>query len=167
MKLAPSHLTLDVKKLQNIFWDGAYSISITWMQKIMKHQKNKYSKNKNLLRLFTLFAFIFPVWGTSPEIQFSASTQYPRISFLDEDPSLQWRTNLSYRQSLGRFASISSLFEYGPKIHQHLNPFRLYSFISEVKTDHFRFQLGRIPYWSPALLTRIDGLSFRDRKSVV
>jgi hypothetical protein len=131
------------------------------MQKIMKHQKNKYSKNKNLLRLFTLFAFIFPVWGTSPEIQFSASTQYPRISFLDEDPSLQWRTNLSYRQSLGRFASISSLFEYGPKIHQHLNPFRLYSFISEVKTDHFRFQLGRIPYWSPALLTRIDGLSFR------
>ena len=127
----------------------------------MKHQKNKYSKNKNLLRLFTLFAFIFPVWGTSPEIQFSASTQYPRISFLDEDPSLQWRTNLSYRQSLGRFASISSLFEYGPKIHQHLNPFRLYSFISEVKTDHFRFQLGRIPYWSPALLTRIDGLSFR------
>jgi len=131
------------------------------MQKIMKNIEIKHSKNLLLLRLLSFLIFIIPVRGTSPDIQFSASTVYPRMNFLDEGESLHWQANLSYQQSLGRFASISSLFEYGTKTNQHLNPFRLHSFISEVKTDQFRFQLGRIPYWSPALLTRIDGLSLR------
>ena len=127
----------------------------------MKNIEIKHSKNLLLLRLLSFLIFIIPVRGTSPDIQFSASTVYPRMNFLDEGESLHWQANLSYQQSLGRFASISSLFEYGTKTNQHLNPFRLHSFISEVKTDQFRFQLGRIPYWSPALLTRIDGLSLR------
>lgn len=129
-----------------------------WMQKKRKTQKSNLPRTYSL-RLLSFLIFIIPVRGTSPDIQFSASTSFPRISFLDENESLQWRANLSYQQSIGRYASISSLFEYGTATHQQLNPFRLHSFITEFKTDYFRFQLGRIPYWSPALLTRIDGLS--------
>ena len=132
-----------------------------WMQRFMKNLDIKLPKTLTLLGLVLFLVLNSSVKSMSSVIQFSASAQYPRISFLDENASLQWRSNLSYRQSFGRFSSISSLFEYGTSTNHHLNPFRLHSFISEFKTDYFRFQLGRIPYWSPALLTRIDGVSFR------
>ena len=66
-----------------------------------------------ILLLLVVILNVSNVFGSKPKIHFSSSAVYPRLSMIDSEENLHWRSLLSYDQSFGKNIDVDALFEYG------------------------------------------------------
>lgn len=125
-------------------------------------KKIKLNSNRKLILLTILFLLITlfcisSVFGSKPNIKISSSALYPRLSMVDTEEQLHWRSILSYDQKFGKKFEIDGLFEYGSENDHFKNPFRVHHFTVDLKLSNHELSIGRIAIWNALQNARVDG----------
>ena len=126
----------------------------------MKKSHFKSNKKHNLsiiLLLLVIMVNVSNVFGSKPKINFSSSALYPRLSILDTDENMHWRSLLSYDQKFGSRLEIDALFEYGSENDRFRNPFRVHHLTSDIKLWNHQLSIGRLAIWNALQNARVDG----------
>lgn len=126
----------------------------------MKKTHFKSNRKHNLSTILLLLVIIINVsnvFGAKPKINFSSSALYPRLSMLDTDENMHWRSLLSYDQKFGKKLEIDALFEYGSENDHFLNPFRVHHLTADLSLRNHEFSIGRIAIWNALQNARVDG----------
>lgn len=127
----------------------------------MKYLKLKSERKLNsstiLLLLITLLS-ISSVFGSKPNIKISSSALYPRLSMMDTEEQVHWRSMLSYDQKFGSKFGIDGLFEFGSENDHFKDPFRVHHFTAKLKLSKHEFSIGRIAIWNALQNARVDGV---------
>ena len=126
----------------------------------MKKSHFKTNRKHNLSTILLLLVIIINVsnvFGAKPKINFSSSALYPRLSMLDTDENMHWRSLLSYDQKFGNKLEIDALFEYGSENDHFQNPFRVHHLTADLSLGNHEFSIGRIAIWNALQNARVDG----------
>lgn len=126
----------------------------------MKYFKLKSNKNQKLSTKLLLLVILFSisnVFGSKPNIKISSSALYPRLSMMDTDEQVHWRSMLSYDQKFGNKFRIDGLFEYGSENGHFRNPFRVHHLTADLNLGNHEFSIGRIAIWNALQNARVDG----------
>ncbi len=126
----------------------------------MKYLKLKFNRNLKLstiLLLLVTFLGISNIFGSKPNISISSSALYPRLSMMDTEEQVHWRSLLSYDQQFGSKFGIDGLFEYGSENDHFQNPLRIHHLTADVKLWNHELSIGRIAIWNTLQNARIDG----------
>ena len=125
--------------------------------KFLKLKSNRNQKLSTIFMLLIMFLGISSVFGSKPNIKISSSALYPRLSMLDTDENMHWRSLLSYDQKFGSKLGIQGLFEYGSENDHFQNPFRVHHLIADLNLWNHQLVLGRIAIWNALQNARVDG----------
>jgi len=126
----------------------------------MKKSHFKSYRKNNLSAILLLLVIIFNVsniFGSKPKINFSSSALYPRLSMMDSEEQLHWRSLLSYDQNFGKKLSVDALFEYGSENDRFRNPFRVHHLTADLQLWKHDLSVGRIAIWNALQNARVDG----------
>ena len=126
------------------------------MKKIKLNSNRKLTLSTILFLLITLFC-ISSVFGSKPNIKISSSALYPRLSMIDTEEQLHWRSILSYDQKFGSKLGIDGLFEYGSENDHFRNPFRVHHLTADLTLRNHQLSIGRIAIWNALQNARVDG----------
>lgn len=126
------------------------------MKKIKLNSNRKLTLSTILFLLITLFC-ISSVFGSKPNIKISSSALYPRLSMIDTEEQLHWRSILSYDQKFGSKLTIDGLFEYGSENDHFRNPFRVHHLTADLTLRNHQLSIGRIAIWNALQNARVDG----------
>lgn len=126
------------------------------MKKIKLNSIRKLTLSTILFLLITLFC-ISSVFGSKPNIKISSSALYPRLSMIDTEEQLHWRSILSYDQKFGSKLTIDGLFEYGSENDHFRNPFRVHHLTADLTLRNHQLSIGRIAIWNALQNARVDG----------
>jgi len=127
---------------------------------MMKKSHFKTNRKHNLSTILLLLVIIINVsnvFGAKPKINFSSSALYPRLSMVDTDEQMHWRSLLSYDQKFGNKLEIDALFEYGSENDHFQNPFRVHHLTADLSLGNHEFSIGRIAIWNALQNARVDG----------
>jgi hypothetical protein len=127
---------------------------------MMKKSHFKSYRKHNLsaiLLLLVMLLNVSNVFGSKPKIKFSSSAVYQRMSMVDTDEEMHWRSLLSYDQDFGKHLSIDALIEYGSENEHFQNPFRVHHLTADIKLWNHDLSIGRIAIWNALQNARIDG----------
>lgn len=127
------------------------------MKKIKLNSNRKLMLSTILFLLITLFC-ISSVFGSKPNIKISSSVLYPRLSMIDTEEQLYWRSILSYDQKFGSKIGIDGLFEYGSENDHFKDPLRVHHFTANLKLSNYELSIGRIAIWNALQNARVDGV---------
>jgi len=116
----------------------------------------KHNLSASLL-LLVIILNVSNVFGSKPKINFSSSAVYPRLSMMDSEENLHWRSLLSYDQSFGNSLSVDALFEYGSENDYFKNPLRVHHLTADLKLRKHQLSIGRIAIWNALQNSRVDG----------
>ena len=119
-----------------------------------------------ILLLLVMLLNVSNVFGSKPKILFSSSAVYPRLSMMDTEENVHWRSLLSYDQDFGKAVAIDALFEYGSENDYFRNPFRVHHLTADLSLWNHQLRLGRIAIWNALQNARIDGakIDFKTNK---
>lgn len=126
------------------------------MKKIKLNSNRKLTLSTILFLLITLFC-ISSVFGSKPNIKISSSALYPRLSMIDTEEQLHWRSLFSYDQKFGSKLTIDGLFEYGSENDHFRNPFRVHHLTADLTLRNHQLSIGRIAIWNALQNARVDG----------
>ncbi len=121
--------------------------------------KKKLTFSTKLLLLIVILN-ISNVFGAKPNISISSSAMYPRLSMLDTEEQLHWRSLFSYDQQFGKKFGIDALFEYGSENYHFQNPFRVHHLTADLDIGKHELTIGRIAIWNALQNARVDGAQF-------
>ena len=79
--------------------------------KNFKLQSNRNLKTSTTLLLLVSLLGVSSLFGTKPNISISSSAMSPRLSMMDTEEQIHWRSILSYDQKFGSKFGIDGLFE--------------------------------------------------------
>jgi len=126
----------------------------------MKKSHFKPIRKHNLSTILLLLIIIINVsniFGSKLKINFSSSALYPRLSMMDTDENMHWRSLLSYDQKFGSRLGVDALFEYGSENDHFRNPFRVHHLTADVKLWNHQLSIGRLAIWNALQNARVDG----------
>ena len=126
----------------------------------MKKSHLNSLKKHNLLAILLLLVMLLNVsnvFGSKPKILFSSSAVYPRLSMMDAEENVHWRSLFSYDQGFGKAVAIDALFEYGSENDYFQNPFRVHHLTADINLWDHQLSIGRIAIWNALQNARIDG----------
>lgn len=126
------------------------------MKKIKLNSNRKLTLSTILFLLITLFC-ISSIFGSKPNIKISSFALYPRLSMMDTEEQVHWRSMLSYDQKFGSKFGIDGLFEYGSENSRFRNSFRIHHLTAELKLWNHQLSIGRIAIWNALQNARVDG----------
>ena len=118
--------------------------------------KRKLTFSNRLLLLITLLG-ISSVFGSKPNISISSSAMSPRLSMMDTEEQVHWRSIISYDQKFGSKLGIDALFEYGSENDHFRNPFRVHHLTANLNLWKHQLIIGRIAIWNALQNARVDG----------
>jgi hypothetical protein len=125
--------------------------------KYFKLKSNRNLKISTILLLLVSLLGISSVFGSKPNISISSSAMSPRLSLMDTEEQVHWRSLLSYDQKFGSKLGIDGLFEYGSENDHFRNPFRVHHLTAELNLGKHEFSIGRIAIWNALQNARVDG----------
>ncbi len=129
----------------------------------MKYLKLKTNRKLILLTKLLLLIVILnvsSVFGSKPNIKISSSALYPRLSMMETEEQLHWRSILSYDQKFGSKFGIDGLFEYGSENNHFRNPLRIHHLTADLNLWNYQLSIGRIAIWNALQNARVDGAQF-------
>ncbi|MEE9572936.1 MAG: hypothetical protein V3W20_07810, partial [Candidatus Neomarinimicrobiota bacterium] len=126
------------------------------MKKI-KINYNRKPKLSNIIFLLITLFYISSVFGSKPNIKISSSVLSPRLSMMETEEQLHWRSILSYDQKFGNKFEIDGLFEYGSENNHFKDPLRVHHLTANFKLSKHRLSIGRIAIWNALQNARVDG----------
>ena len=125
--------------------------------KNFKLKSNKNIKISTVLLVLVSFLCVSSVFGSKPNISISSSATSPRLSMMDTEEQVHWRSMLSYDQKFGSKFGIDGLFEYGSENDRFQNSFRIHHLTANLNLWKHEFSIGRIAIWNALQNARVDG----------
>jgi hypothetical protein len=125
--------------------------------KYFKLKTNRKLRLSTKLLLLIVILNVSIVFGSKPNIKISSSALYPRLSMMDTEEQLHWRSILSYDQKFGSKFGIDGLFEYGSENDHFRNPFRVHHLTADLNLWNHNLSIGRIAIWNALQNARVDG----------
>ena len=126
----------------------------------MKYLLKKSHKNNRrsvILLLFIILLNVSMIFGSKPNVKISSSALSPRLSMMDADEQIHWRSLVSYDQLFGDKIGINGLFEFGSENDHFRNPFRVHHLTADLKLKKHKLSVGRIAIWNALQNARVDG----------
>jgi len=122
------------------------------------HFKSYIKHNlSTILLLLVIIINVSNVFGSKPKINISSSALYSRLSMIDTDEQMHWRSLFSYDQKFGNKLEIDALFEYGSENDRFQNPFRIHHLTADVNLLKHQLSIGRLAIWNALQNARVDG----------
>lgn len=125
--------------------------------KNFKLQSNRNLKTSTILLLLVSLLGVSSLFGTKPNISISSSAMSPRLSMMDTEEQIHWRSILSYDQKFGSKFGIDGLFEYGSENDHFRDPFRIHHLTADLNLGKHEISIGRIAIWNALQNARVDG----------
>jgi len=125
--------------------------------KYFKLKSNRNIKISTILLLLVSLLGVSGAFGSKPNISISSSAMSPRLSMMDTEEQVHWRSMLSYDQKFWKKFEIDGLFEYGSENDNFRNPFRVHHFTADLNLGKHEFSIGRIAIWNALQNARVDG----------
>ena len=122
------------------------------MKYFVRHDGFRFS---SIVIVFLFLSAI--IFGGKPVINISSSAISPRLSAIEDDEQIHWRTLLNYNQEFSNLLKIESLVEFGSENDRLENSFRIHHLVATFDLRNHELSVGRIAKWNSMVNARIDG----------